>query len=131
LALILNGGNSTLVSPIDGIREVSNGGSEGVGGNELLVGFIETTSSVLKLEFGSSQISELVKGISGRVAFSVKSIDLEVVFDKNTVSDEFFRSAVGLLVLSLPSRPEVVVSISLDGSSEANNGKKQNEFVHI
>jgi len=53
LALILDGGNSTLVSPIDGVREVSDGGADGVGSNPLSVRFEETTSSVFGLEFSS------------------------------------------------------------------------------
>jgi len=128
--LILNGSNSTLGSPIDGVREVSDGRRDGVGSNVFSVGFKESTSGVLGLEFSGSQISELVKGVFSRIVFSIESGDLEDVFDEDTISDDFFSIGVGLLVLSLPSRPEVGIRVSLNGGGETDDGKKQNEFVH-
>jgi len=120
--LILDGGNGTLVSPIDGVGEVSDGGGDGVGSNEFLVVFIESTSGVLKLEFGGRHVSELVKGEFSISVFSIESVDLVEVFNKDTESHGFFNSRVGLLVLDLPGIPKVGETVRSEGGSEADNG---------
>ena len=128
MSLILDGSNSTLTSPIDRIGEGGEGEGrrlEGVGSNPLIMGFEETTSSVLKLEFSGSHISKMVEGKFGSVAFSVEFLDLEEVFDEDTKSGEFFRGGVGFLMLSFPSGPEVMmIRIGLEGRCEANDNKK-------
>jgi hypothetical protein len=127
LALILNGGNGTLVSPINGVGE-SEGSSHGESGF-LSLGGGEGTGSIHSLEFSSSQVSELVDGELDISGFRVESVDLVEVFNEDTESCHFFRGSVSLLVLVLPGRPHGGKGISLEGSgsetgeSEENNNK--------
>jgi hypothetical protein len=137
LALILNGGNGTLVSPIDGVGESINGkaSSEGVSGNFLSVVFEVSTGSIDLLEFGSSQISKLVDGELDFGVFRVHSVDLVEVFNEDTESDGFFFSSIGFLVLNLPGRPHRGKGISLessaDNTSESEKSNKKDNFVHF
>jgi len=76
--LILNGGNSTLVSPIDGVGE-GNGvkvSSEGLSGDVLSVVFEVGTGGIDLLEFSGGQVSELVDGEFNISSVSIESGDL-------------------------------------------------------
>jgi len=135
LALILNGGNTTLVSPIDSFGEGSDGSSQTVAGNHLSVVFFEGTGGIDVLEFSGSQVSELVDGILNISGFSIELLDLVEVFNEDTESGEFFGGRVGLLVLGLPGTPHGSKSISLVGISGGNTSESQesndnDEFGH-
>jgi len=137
LALILNRGNSTLVSPINRIRESINVkvSSKGVSGNFLSMIFEVGTRSVDLLEFSSSQVSELVDSKCDTFSFRVESVDLVEVFNEDTESDGFFSDRVGLLVLNFPGRPQRRKSISSESSasktSESKESNKEDKFVHF
>jgi len=131
--LILDGGNSTLVSPIDGVGEgldvkVS---SQRVSGNFLSVVFEVGSGSIDLLEFSGSQVSELVDGILNTFTFGIESGDLVEVFNEDTESGDFFRSGVSLLVLSLPGRPEGRESISSGSGGDASDSKESNAVVFV
>jgi len=133
VALILNRGNGTLVSPIDGVREDTiDFNALSVGFKEVLLGLFSGSRSIDGGEFVGSQVREFVKGESSRVTvFGVKSLDLLVVFNEDTESGNFFRSSVGFLVLSFPGGPETVESVSLHGGGETDDDKKEDNLVHF
>jgi len=136
LALILNGGDTTLVSPIDGVGEGSNVSSEGLAGNHLSVVFVLGTGSIDSLEFSGSQVSELVDGILNVFGFSIESLDLVEVFDEDTESGHFFSGGVGLLVLGLPGGPEGSEGVGLVGigggnTSESQESNNDDELGHL
>jgi len=134
LALILNGGNGTLVSPIDGVGESTSGSSEGLSGDVLGVVFEVSTGGIDLLEFSGSQISELVDGILNGVAFSVELSDLVEVFNEDTESGNFLGSSVSLLVLDLPGGPEGRERVSSGSRGDASNSKESNDkdnLVHF
>jgi len=136
LSLILDGGNSTLVSPINGVGEGSKGtrsSQRGSGGSNLFS--TEETGSIDGLEFSFSQVSELVDGKSDTGVFSIESLDLVEVFNEDTESHDFLRSRVGLLVLVLPGRPHGGKGISLESStgetSESEEDNDKDSLVHF
>jgi len=102
--LILDGGNGTLVSPIDGVGEADDVkvSSEGVSGDFLSVVFEVGTGGIDLLEFSGSQVSELVDGELNTFTFGIELGDLVEVFNEDTESGDFFSGSVSLLVLDLP-----------------------------
>jgi len=132
VSLVLDGGDGTLVSPIDGVGETTvDLNALGVGSKELFVGNIRGTGSILDGEFVRSQVRELVKGKCSSFVFSIESLDLFEVLDEDTESGEFFRSSVKLLVLSLPGRPESVERVSLQSGGHTDEDENQDNFVHL
>jgi hypothetical protein len=121
LSLVLDGGNSVVISPVDGIRNSDqsvhvqgNSGNGSINSREL-------QSSLLGLEFSKGHISEFVDIQSPRSLLSIVVGDQVVVGLEDVVSMSIFSSRVALVVGDLELGELVLVFLLRD--TEGRYGK--------
>jgi len=121
--LVLNGGDGTLSSPIDGFGEVLNvedlsGSTSGLGG----------VTSIVSTEFFSGQISEVVQSEGNIILDLVEFEDGEIVLLEDLESVVIFHTGgVTLLVGLLPLSVEVSHKSVVEGGTLASNKEDSEE----
>jgi len=118
--LVLNGSDSTLGSPINGISEIVGikVGDFSIGANA------GGEASVEALEFSLGEVSEIVEAENNVILFSIEFEDLEVVLSESLESEFFFMSSgVNLVVSELPLGEEVLEELLFELEGGGTSGK--------
>jgi len=99
---MLNWGNSTLGSPIDGVRDLASSWRRLFGLSLVIV----LSATGMLGEFVLVHISIVIQAEFSRLVLTVQFCDLFDIVNEGLVLGRFFMISIGLLVLGLPGVPE-------------------------
>jgi len=130
LALVLNGSDGTFSSPINFISKIVSVKVS----NLNIVSCLGDDTSVESLEFGTSEISKVVKAKDDIGLFSIELEDLKIVFSEGSESELFFTDGgVNLVMSELPLVKEILKKVlfkAMGGgeSGDEDKGKYEDRF---